>query len=99
MPGAPNFTVAERCYAAVGDCSRALAMRRLAELRRECGGDASHSRMQAQLALLRGQFQKAEGLLVAQAGNAEAAVEMYQRTHKWDKAMEVSESVALECTH
>lgn len=57
-----NLYVAERCYAALGNMSRADYLRKLNKLIAQEGPD--NFRVQAKLAVLEKQFHKAEAILI-----------------------------------
>jgi intraflagellar transport protein 172 len=66
--------VAERCYAALGNMSRADYLRKLNKLIAQEGID--NFRVQAKLAVLEKQFHKAEAILI-QHDEIEEAMAMY----------------------
>ena len=87
--------IAERCYAALGDVSRARYVRKVHKIAKfasqELGGDGTnHFMVRAKLMILEKQFQKAEEILLDQ-GQVEEAMEMYQELHRWDDTIAVAE--------
>eukprot|EP00795_Rhopilema_esculentum_P007500 gene7500-13279_t len=89
-----NLPVAERCYAALGDVSKARFLHQVNELvddiESKTGMDGSrHPLVQAKLAVLNKQFKKAEGIYLEQ-GMIDQAMEMYQELHKWDDSLEIA---------
>ncbi|VDM52610.1 unnamed protein product [Angiostrongylus costaricensis] len=91
-----NFFIAQRCFAALGDFARAVAVFRIMELAeltaKELGGDGMQSyKVRARVAQLMRKFKEAEKIYVEQ--NAiEEAIEMYQTLHKWDEALELAKA-------
>jgi intraflagellar transport protein 172 len=85
---ANNFFVAERCYAALGDVAKSTYYRKINDLVREFGYD--DYRVQAKLAVLNKQFQKAEAILLDH-NQLEEAMAMYQEVHKWDESIKLAE--------
>lgn len=84
-----NLAVAERCYVALGDMSRARAVHSIARQSERLG--ASSPDVQAALALLSGNVLRAEAILVG-AGRIEDAIDMYIRLHKWENALAIAEA-------
>ena len=90
-----QLNAAERCYAALGDVSKARYLRRINKIvdgvSRTTGTDGiQHFKVRASLALLDGDFARAERIYVEQ-GQAEEAIEMYQTMHRWTDAIKVAE--------
>lgn len=85
--------IAERCYAAFGNVSKARFLREVNELALELGVDdpQEHPIVRAKLAMLNKHFKLAESLLLEQ-GQTDASIEMYKSLHKWDDAIAVSEA-------
>ena len=83
-----NLYVAERCYAALGNMSRADYLRKLNKLIAQEGTD--NFRVQAKLAVLDKQFHKAEAILI-QHDEIEEAMAMYQELHRWDESIKIAE--------
>ena len=87
-----NLSVAEHCYAALGDMSRAAYLRKINKLiSKEDGQEGiKHYKVQARLAVLDKQFQRAEQILLDH-NEVEEAMEMYQELHKWDESIKIAE--------
>jgi intraflagellar transport protein 172 len=97
-----RLVIAERCCAALGDTARASYLRKVnavaAEAEREGMQDGTeHFLVQARMATLDKQFERAAQLLLDQ-GKVEEAMEMYQELHRWDEAIAISESKNREET-
>ena len=56
----------------------------------DLGAATSHFRVQAKLAVLNGEYARAEQMLLQQ-GLVEDAMEMYQELHKWEESIAVAE--------
>lgn len=88
-----ELAIAERCYAALGNVSKARFLREVNDLALdqsvEDGYD--HPVVRARLALLNKHFKLAESLLLEQ-GRTDETIEMYKTLHKWDAAIEVAEA-------
>lgn len=80
--------MAERCYAALGNMSRADYLRKLNKLIATEGVD--DFRVQVKLAVLDKQFHKAEAILI-QHDAIEEAMTMYQELHRWDESIKIAE--------
>ena len=80
--------VAERCYAALGNMSKADYLRKLNKLIATEGID--NFRVQAKLAVLYKQFHQAEAILI-QNDEIEEAMAMYQELHRWDESIKIAE--------
>jgi len=83
-----NLYVAERCYAALGNISKADYLRKINKLVAQEG--INNFRVQAKLAVLDKQFYKAEAILI-QHGEIEEAMAMYQELHRWDESIKIAE--------
>lgn len=83
-----NLYVAERCYAALGNVSKADYLRKLNKLIATEGAD--NFRVQARLAVLDKQFHQAEAILI-QNDEIEEAMNMYQELHRWDESIKIAE--------
>jgi len=83
-----NLYVAERCYAALGNVSKADYLRKLNKLIAAEGND--NFRVQARLAVLDKQFHQAEAILI-QNDEIEEAMNMYQELHRWDESIKIAE--------
>jgi intraflagellar transport protein 172 len=95
-----NFVVAERCFAALGDVSKARYIHELASeseaYQRETGRDGALSyRVKVKLALLMGSFRRAESILLDN-GKVREAIEMYISLHKWNDAIVLAERRGYE---
>lgn len=90
------LTVAEHCYSALGDLPRSAYLRRInkivAKQEAESGkrDGLQHYKVQARLAVLDRQFQRAEQILLDH-NEVEEAMEMYQELHKWDESIKIAE--------
>jgi len=88
-----NLPAAERCFAALGDVSKARFIRQLNDLIDQIsttGMDgANHPLVRAKLAVLNKKFKEAEGIYLEQ-GMVDLAMEMYQELHKWDDSLEIA---------
>lgn len=69
-----DLAVAEQCYAAIGDISRAAFVRGLVDLAAQSGG-ADSAAVRARLAVLRKQWHVAEGLMLQQ-GQVEEVIRL-----------------------
>ena len=83
-----------RCYAALGDVSKARYLHQvndfIDETTESTGIDASnHPTVRAKLAVLEKQYKQAEGIYLEQ-GMIDQAMEMYQELHKWDDSLEIA---------
>jgi intraflagellar transport protein 172 len=92
---AQNLSVAEHCYAALGDASKARYLHKLNKLaakhRQDTGQEGTRSYLvQARLSLIEKQFNRAEAILLAQ-NEVEEAMEMYQELHRWDELISIAE--------
>ena len=85
-----NLMVAERCFAALGNISKADYLRKLNKLVMSEKDGIKNFRVQAKLAVLEKQFNKAETLLI-QNDEIEDAMAMYQELHKWDESIKIAE--------
>ena len=88
-----NYVVAERCFAALGDVSKAQYLHQVNLLVQRHGGDAQHYQVTALVALLQADVKKAEGILLQHGAVAEA-IAMYQSLHRWEEALQVAEQRA-----
>ena len=84
----------ERCFAALGDVSKARFIRQLNdqidEISSTTGMDgARHPLVRAKLAVLNKKFKEAEGIYLEQ-GMVDQAMEMYQELHKWDDSLAIA---------
>eukprot|EP01006_Ploeotia_vitrea_P031095 TRINITY_DN63406_c0_g1_i1.p1 TRINITY_DN63406_c0_g1~~TRINITY_DN63406_c0_g1_i1.p1 ORF type:complete len:1553 (+),score=958.06 TRINITY_DN63406_c0_g1_i1:271-4659(+) len=95
-----NLHLAERCFAALGQASRALFMHKVnmggmvdfdgdSENKNDASNNADDTR--ARLALLNRQFKQAEAIYLQQ-GRLDKAVDMYRKLHKWEDALQVARS-------
>lgn len=85
-----NITVAEHCYASLGDICKASYLRRISKLIRESDEGINNYKVQAKLAILDKQFHRAEAILLDHE-EVEEAMEMYQELHKWDESIKIAE--------
>ena len=86
-----DYVVAERCYAAMGDVSRAQYLHQVNALVARHGGDARHYEVQASMALLQGDYKGAETTLLSH-GAVDDCIAMYQSMHRWEEALQVAET-------
>ncbi|XP_065212288.1 intraflagellar transport protein 172 homolog [Planococcus citri] len=91
-----NLKVAERCYAALGDISRAHFLRvtlQIAEdYAKQNGGDGFDCpEVWARMAILNRQLKTAEAIYLEQ-NELNKALDMYKSFHKWDEAVALAES-------
>ncbi|XP_019854623.1 PREDICTED: intraflagellar transport protein 172 homolog isoform X2 [Amphimedon queenslandica] len=90
-----QLKMAERCYAAVRDVSKARYLKDVNQLANkittETGHDGSkHYLIQAKVAILNKQFKTAERLLL-EKGDSENAMEMYMELGRWEDVLAVAE--------
>ncbi|XP_070555163.1 intraflagellar transport protein 172 homolog [Ptychodera flava] len=93
---AKQLHIAERCYAALGDVSKARYLRNVnkiaEEAKKDTGGDGTNYYVvRAKLSTLDKQFKEAEAIYLEQ-NNIDEAMEMYQLLHKWDESIAVAEA-------
>ena len=91
-----QLQIAERCFAALGDVSKAKFLREtlnIGEVAADTyGGDGLDTPdVWARLYILDKQFKAAEGIYLEQ-NDIESAIEMYQRLHMWDEALNLAEA-------
>ena len=85
-----------RCYAALGDLSKARYLHDTNKIAEEAaktmGGDGyNHYKVRARMAILEKNLKLAESIYLEQ-NNIDEAMEMYQELHKWDDAIDVAEA-------
>jgi intraflagellar transport protein 172 len=90
-----NLPVAERCYAVLGDVAKSRFLHKVNRIAQEraaeVGGDGTrYFLVQAKIAMLSKQFQRAEAILLDH-GELDDAMEMYQELHKYDEAIRLAE--------
>lgn len=83
--------IAERCYAALGNVSKAKFLRDVNDLALANEDGYDNPMVRAKLAILNKHFKLAESLLLEQ-GQADQTIEMYKSLHKWDDALAVAEA-------
>ena len=94
-----QLQIAERCYSALGDVSKAKYLREtlnIGETAAETmyGGDAMDTpEVWARLFILDKQFKAAEGIYLEQ-NQIETAIAMYRDLHMWDEALSLAEAKA-----
>lgn len=71
-----NITVAEHCYASLGDICKASYLRQISKLARASEDGINNYKVQAKLAILDKQFHRAEAILLDHE-EVEEAMEMY----------------------
>eukprot|EP00056_Hartaetosiga_gracilis_P018831 m.12051 g.12051 ORF g.12051 m.12051 type:complete len:1743 (+) comp7113_c0_seq1:45-5273(+) len=86
---ADELAVAERCYSAIGNISKASYLHTINEAKRKEGEDSSDAR--ARVAALNKHFKLAETIYL-ESGDTEKAISMYQGMHQWSHAIAVAES-------
>lgn len=90
-----NLKVAERCFVALGDVSRAHFLKETIEIgeefSKENGGDMmSCPEVWARMAILNKQLKTAEQIYLEQ-NDIDKALDMYQTFHKWEDALELAQ--------
>ena len=85
-----NYVVAQRCFAALGDVSKAQYLHQVNVLVQRHGGDVQHYQVTALVALLQADVKKAEAILLSHGAVGEA-ISMYQSLHRWEEALQVAE--------
>eukprot|EP00826_Nyctotherus_ovalis_P043861 TRINITY_DN4676_c0_g1_i2.p1 TRINITY_DN4676_c0_g1~~TRINITY_DN4676_c0_g1_i2.p1 ORF type:complete len:185 (-),score=75.36 TRINITY_DN4676_c0_g1_i2:15-569(-) len=90
-----NLTVAEWCYSAIGNISKAKYLHGINKLIKKFEEDtktdgSNFYLVQAKLAILDKDFHRAEAILLAQ-NEVEEAMDMYQELHKWDESLRLAE--------
>ncbi|KAI8902928.1 hypothetical protein BC833DRAFT_571194 [Globomyces pollinis-pini] len=90
-----KLSIAERCFAALGDVSRTKYIHSLNDILEQANPDdpemeLDHYVIRAKLAVLERQFKVAETIYL-EKGKVEEAMEMYQEMHKWDLSIKVAE--------
>ncbi|KAL7872215.1 hypothetical protein SRHO_G00071980 [Serrasalmus rhombeus] len=93
---ARQLHIAERCFAALGDASKARFLNetnKIADsISKECGGDGTeHYQVKARLAMLDKNYKLAEMYYLEQNAIDEV-MEMYQELHMWDDCIAVAEA-------
>lgn len=88
--------IAERCFAALGDVSRARYLHNVNDLIDEVsavtsGDPTYHPAVRAKMAVFEKQFKLAESIYLEQ-GLVDEAMEMYQELHKWDESLAIAEA-------
>ena len=89
-----NAILTSRCFAALGDVSKARFIQQINdqidEITSTTGVDGSrHPLVRARMAVLNKKFKEAEGIYLEQ-GMIDQAMEMYQELHKWDDSLEIA---------
>ena len=93
-----QLQIAERCYAALGDVSKAKFLRETLNIG-EAAGDSAYGsgdgmdtpEVWARLYILDKQFKAAEGIFLEQ-NQIEEAIEMYRGLHMWEDAINLAEA-------
>uniref|UniRef100_A0AAY4EKD8 Intraflagellar transport protein 172 homolog n=1 Tax=Denticeps clupeoides TaxID=299321 RepID=A0AAY4EKD8_9TELE len=93
---AHQLHIAERCFAALGDVSKARFLNQTNKIAdtvaKETGGDGTeHYQVKARLAMLDKNYKLAEMYFLEQNAIDEA-MEMYQELHMWDECIAVAEA-------
>ncbi|EGF80053.1 hypothetical protein BATDEDRAFT_11418, partial [Batrachochytrium dendrobatidis JAM81] len=89
-----KLVIAERCFAALGDVSKARYLATVNEISDSMGFekiDHGYYAVCAKLAILDKQFKMAETIYLEQ-GRVDEAMNMYQEIHKWDLSIRVAEA-------
>uniref|UniRef100_A0A7S0YIK8 Intraflagellar transport protein n=1 Tax=Polytomella parva TaxID=51329 RepID=A0A7S0YIK8_9CHLO len=90
------LSIAERCYAALGDIARTRFLHRMSKMASAAaaesgsGSGSDSFAVRSQLALLQRQWPVAENLLLAQ-GKVDEVIVMYQDHQRWEDAVRVAE--------
>lgn len=92
---AQELVIAERCFAALGDVSKARYLHETNEIAEEAakttgGNGFNHYKVRARMAIMDKNFKLAESIYLEQ-NQVEEAMQMYQALHKWDDAINVAE--------
>merc|ERR1711916_229591 len=90
-----NLAVAKRCCSALGDVSRAYALRDIEQIALTQPGGMNHFMVRARLAIINKQFKRAEAIFMEQ-GHIEEAIEMYRKLHKWEEALALAQTRGLQ---
>lgn len=94
--GMQNLSLAERCFAALGDVSKAFYLQETArvasEYERDHGPDTTNqcAEVWARLAVLSNDLLTAENIYLEQ-GDLDGALNMYKNLHRWDEAVRLAE--------
>ncbi|XP_067120573.1 intraflagellar transport protein 172 homolog [Centruroides vittatus] len=88
--------IAECCFAAVGDISKARYLRETIKLADDAsklmdGDGYDFYKVRAKMAILDKHYKLAEGIFLEQ-NNITEAMEMYKQLHKWSEAVELAEA-------
>eukprot|EP01063_Lacrimia_lanifica_P008046 TRINITY_DN1519_c0_g1_i1.p1 TRINITY_DN1519_c0_g1~~TRINITY_DN1519_c0_g1_i1.p1 ORF type:complete len:1768 (+),score=790.58 TRINITY_DN1519_c0_g1_i1:95-5398(+) len=91
--------IAERCFAALGDMSKARALNRIGELAQRAMGEDKvmsaegyqHYSVRAQLEILNKNFKAAEGIYL-ERGQTKEAIELWEDLFRFDEAIAVCEA-------
>ncbi|KAG8179912.1 hypothetical protein JTE90_006275 [Oedothorax gibbosus] len=91
-----NLVIAERCYAATGDTSKARFLRETREIAQEAGAISGsngydHYQVRARLAIMNKDYKTAESMYREQH-KIEEAIQMYLDLHKWNDAIELTKA-------
>ncbi|KAL2652215.1 hypothetical protein R1flu_020343 [Riccia fluitans] len=91
-----EYSIAENCYAALGDVAKARFMHKvnktIQSVSRDTGTDGrDHYLVRAKLALLQHQWKVAEMLLL-EHGHVAETIQMYTECHRWREAIAVAET-------
>mmetsp|Transcript_137045 Transcript_137045/g.238278 ORF Transcript_137045/g.238278 Transcript_137045/m.238278 type:complete len:1651 (-) Transcript_137045:230-5182(-) len=96
-----KMSIAERCFAALGDVSKARALYSINELAARAEQDQrakndgnpinayAHYTVRASLAILNGEFKKAEGIYL-EHGKVEDAMAMWEELHRFDESINLA---------
>lgn len=88
-----NLSVAERCFAALGDVAKSHYLKETIEISKNDPNGLQSPTVWARMAILNNDLKIAENIYLEQ-GNLEDALQMYQKYHKWDEALILAEQRA-----
>lgn len=91
-----NLVIAERCYAATGDTSKARFLRETLSIAHEAGSLSDsdgydHYQVRARLSIMNKEYKIAESIFLEQH-KIEEAIQMYLDLHRWDDAIELAKA-------
>ncbi|XP_015905887.1 intraflagellar transport protein 172 homolog [Parasteatoda tepidariorum] len=89
-----NLQIAERCYAAVGDISKARYLRETISIANDAAANSGSDgydfyQVRARLAIMTKDYKVAESIYVEQ-NKIEEAIQMYLDLHRWEDAIELA---------
>ncbi|XP_078486595.1 intraflagellar transport protein 172 homolog [Ciona intestinalis] len=92
-----QLIIAERCFAALGDVSKARFLKELNKMAEKYASETQsedgveYYKVQARLAILEKQFKKAEQIYL-ENGELNECIQFYQEMHMWDEAIALAET-------